>query len=372
MTPSPIGRHKSELDTPAYCIDLDTLERNITRMSSFLQEAGKQWRPHAKCHKNPVVAHKQIAAGALGVTVAKVSEAEVYARAGIRDILVANMIAGDPKVRRAAALCRSTDLIVACDHFAQAEALAVACRAAGTTCRVIIEVDLGLNRVGIRPGPDFRDLARGIAKLSGVSLCGIMGYEGHLLRVQDVDEKRERITAAMELLVEQRQTMLDDGLNCEIVSAGGTGSYQFTAHCPGVTEIQAGGGVFADPFYANQCGVTGLEPAVSLIATVTSRPKLERAVTDSGRKSLHWELEHPVVRGTVEGRPLPDADVKALSAEHGILELGPQSQDLTIGDKIELTPGYSDFTTILHPVVYAIRDGMVEAVWPIEARGMLQ
>ena len=367
-----VGRPKSELDTPACCIDLDAMEANIHRMAGFIRERGKQWRPHAKCHKTPEIAQLQMRAGAIGVTVAKVSEAEVYAAAGIRDILIANMIVGEPKLERVAALCRTADPIVACDHFVQAEALAEVCRRREVECRVVIEVNIGMDRVGIRPGADFRDLSRGIARLKGVRLAGIMGYEGHLLRVPDPDEKRERIAAAMALLVEQRDQLQADGLPCEIVSAGGTGSYQITADSPGITELQAGGGIFADPCYINQCGLAGLEPSLFVIATVTSRPKLERAITDAGRKTINPDLEPPVIKGTVSGRPLPDAEITGLSAEHGILALGPQSQDLRIGDKIELIPGYTDFTTPLHDRFYGIRNGIVETDWPIAARGCLK
>ncbi|REJ97044.1 MAG: DSD1 family PLP-dependent enzyme, partial [Planctomycetota bacterium] len=183
MNLSAVGLPQAALDTPAYCIDLDVMEANIAAMAAHMRERKKDWRPHAKCHKTPAIAHKQLAAGAIGVTVAKVSEAEVYAAAGIRDILIANMLFGEPKFERVAALCRHADPIVACDHFAQAEGLAAVCTRRGVTCRMVIEVDIGLNRVGIRPGPDFLDLARGISKLEGVRLVGIMGYEGHLLRV---------------------------------------------------------------------------------------------------------------------------------------------------------------------------------------------
>lgn len=372
MSTQVIGCHKSELDTPAYCIDLDVMEANIRAMAGFHRECGKAWRPHAKCHKTPAIAHQELRAGAIGVTVAKVSEAEVYAAAGIRDILIANMLAGRPKLERVAALCRVADPIVACDHFVQAEALAAVCRERGVTCRVIIEVNIGMDRVGIRPGSDFRDLVRGIAGLQGIKLAGIMGYEGHLLRVEKRDEKVERITAAMSLLVEQRDLMQADGFPCEIVSAGGTGSYQITAHLPGITELQAGGGIFADPYYVHRCGLSGLEPALRVLGTVVSRPKLERAVIDCGRKTMNQDVEPPTVKGTLAGRPLPDAVFTGLSAEHGILQLGPQSQDLKIGDKIEVIPGYADFTTPLHDRFYGLRNGIVECVWPIAARGMLQ
>jgi D-serine deaminase-like pyridoxal phosphate-dependent protein len=369
---SNVGRHKSELDTPAYCIDLDVLDTNIGRMADHLRERRKLWRPHAKCHKSPAIAHLQMRAGAIGVTVAKVSEAEVYAQAGIRDVLIANMLAGRTKLERVAALCRIADPIVACDHFVQAEALAAVCRERGVECRVIIEVNVGMDRVGIRPGSDFRDLARGIAKLSGVKLVGIMGYEGHLLRVENRAEKEERINAAMALLVEQRDIMVSDGLTCEIVSAGGTGSYQITADCAGITELQAGGGIFADPYYARKCGLEGLAPALTVIGTVVSRPKLERGVIDCGRKTINQELEAPTIKCAINGRPLPDAVFTGLSAEHGILQLGPQSQDLKIGDKIEIIPGYADFTTPLHDRFFGLRKGIVECEWPIAARGMLQ
>lgn len=367
-----MGRHKAELDTPALCIDLGAMEANIAKMAGFLRDRGKQWRPHAKCHKTPEIAHRQLAAGAIGVTAAKVSEAEVFVQAGVRDILIANMIAGEPKLERVAALCGRADPIVAVDHFVQAESLAEVCRRRGVSCRIVIEVNIGMDRVGIRPGSDFRDLSRGVARLMGVRLAGVMGYEGHLLRVADRAEKRERINAAMALLVEQRDQLVRDGLPCEIVSGGGTGSYQITADCPGVTEIQAGGGIFADPCYIRQCGLEGLAPAVTILATITSRPKLERAITDTGRKTMDWEAERPQVKGTVEGRALPDAEVTHLSAEHGILRLGPQSQDLKIGDKIEIIPGYCDWTTMLHDCFYGIRDGRVETVWPIAGRGKLQ
>ncbi|MFG0335946.1 MAG: DSD1 family PLP-dependent enzyme [Maioricimonas sp. JB049] len=368
----PIGRPLAELDTPALCIDLDVFEANVAAMAGYIADCGKQWRPHAKCHKSPAIAHRLLQAGAIGVTVAKVSEAEVFLRAGVRDVLIANMIAGETKVNRVAALCRHGDPIVAVDHFAQAEALAAACRRQGVCCRVLVEINIGMDRVGIRPGPDAIELAQGVDRLEGVRLVGVMGYEGHLLRVEDPDEKRRKIDASVGLLEEARDRMQRAGICAEIVSAGGTGSYQFTSHCPAVTELQAGGGIFADPFYIEQCGVEGLTPSLSVLATVVSRPMLERGIVDAGRKTLNGELHMPVVKSTVAGRSLPDAKLTALSAEHGFLKLGPESQDLTIGEKVSVIPGYSDSTTVLHDRFYGIRAGQVEVVWPLEARGCLQ
>ncbi len=366
MSQWPIGAEFYELDTPALCIDLEKMEANISRMAAWMTERGKAWRPHQKCHKTPAIAWKELDAGAIGVTCAKVSEAEVMAAAGIRDILIANMIVGRKKWERVASLCRHADPIVACDHFAQVEPLAAVCRERGVCCRVIIEVNVGLDRVGSRPGRDTLDLARGISQLEGVELAGIMGYEGHLLRIKDQDEKRRLIEEAMGVLCHCRDMFLNEDLNCEIVSAGGTGSYQITSDCEGITELQAGGGIFADPLYQEDMDVKGLETAVTVLATVVSRPTLDRAILDSGRKTINPDLMKPTVKN------YPDAQVTHLSAEHCQLQLSGASQDLKIGDKIELYVPYSDFTTVLHDQFFGIRNGRLEIVWPILGRGKLQ
>ena len=366
MSQCAVGAEKFLLDTPILCIDLEVMQTNVERMAGFIRERGKQWRPHSKCHKTPAIALQQTAAGAVGVTCAKVSEAEVMAAAGIRDLLIANMVVGEPKLRRIAALCRWADPIVAIDHFAQAEPLSAICQEAGVQCRVIIEVNIGLDRVGTRPGRDTISLAEAVARLPGVRLAGIMGYEGHLLRVEDQDLKRRQIREAMAVLALCRDELLKRGLCCEIVSAGGTGSYQITADCEGVTELQAGGGIFADAYYRERCHVTGLEPALTVLATVVNRPALERAILDSGRKTVNPDIHMPVVKGW------PDAEVVRLSAEHCELRLGPQSQDLRIGDKVELFVGYADFTTVLHDQFYGFRGDRLEVVWPILGRGKLQ
>lgn len=373
MIPSAvIGRYLSELDTPALCIDLDRMEANIQAMAATHKQAGKQWRPHAKCHKSPAVAHQQIAAGAIGVTVAKVSEAEVYIQAGIRDILIANMVVGQQKLERLAGLCRFGNLIQAVDHFVQAETLSEVCGRLGVRCRVILEVNVGLNRVGVRPGHDTMDLARGISKLPHVDLVGIMGYEGHLLTITDEEEKRKQILSAMAVLGDNAAQMKKAGICCDIVSASGTGSYQVTVDSPHITETQAGGGTFADPFYIERCGVKGLKPALMVIATVVSRPTLERAVLDSGRKSIHPDIHPPSVVAIAGGRPLIDATNPALSAEHLALDLGPDAQNLKIGDKVVVVPGYCDHTNVLHNFFYGVRNEAVEVVWPLTARGCIQ
>lgn len=366
MTQSVIGAHKFDLDTPILCIDLDVMDTNIDKMSGFIRERGKDWRPHEKCHKTPAIAQKQIQAGAIGVTCGKVSEAEVMAAGGVRDILIANMIVGKPKWERVAALCRWADPIVACDHYAQAEGLAAVCKERGVECRMIIEVNIGLNRVGIKPGRDTLELAKAIDKLDGVRLVGIMGYEGHLLQVPDPAEKKEKIDEAMRTLGHCHDQIREAGLNCDIVSAGGTGSYQLTSDCPEVTELQCGGGIFADPMYRFKCGLEDLDYSLSVLATVVSRPEKNRAILDAGRKSHHPDFQMPVVK------KYPDAECVRVSAEHCELQLSGESQNLTIGDKIEIVPGYADFTTVMHDQFYGFRGDVLEVVWPILGRGKLQ
>jgi D-serine deaminase-like pyridoxal phosphate-dependent protein len=366
MSQSQIGIHKLDLDTPILCIDLERMESNIQRMADFCRQHGVQWRPHQKCHKTPAVAMRQLAAGAIGVTCAKVSEAEVMAAGGVRDILIANMIVGERKIERVASLCRWAEPIVACDHFAQVEPLAATCRRHGVTVRVLIEVNIGLDRVGTRPGTDTLHLAQAIDQLQGVKLAGVMGYEGHLLTVAEPHEKRRQIEKSIGTLVGCRDLLVKSGVPCEIVSAGGTGSYQITATLPGVTELQAGGGIFMDPFYRDKCHVEGLDFALTVLATVVSRPTLDRAVLDSGRKTLNPDVGMPLVVGH------SDAVVKRLSAEHCELNLGPKSQDLKLGDKVELVVGYGDFTTVLHDEFYGFRGDRLEVVWPILGRGKLQ
>ena len=192
MSDWPIGAEFYELDTPALCIDLEKMEANIRRMAAWMTERGKAWRPHQKCHKTPAIAWKELDAGAIGVTCAKVSEAEVMAAAGIRDILIANMIVGRKKWERVASLCRHADPIIACDHFAQVEPLAAVCRERGVCCRVIIEVNVGLDRVGSRPGRDTLDLARAISQ------SGRRGTRGHhgLRRAFAPDQRPGRKTPA--------------------------------------------------------------------------------------------------------------------------------------------------------------------------------
>jgi D-serine deaminase-like pyridoxal phosphate-dependent protein len=232
--------------------------------------------------------------------------------------------------------------------------------------RVIVEVDIGLHRAGVAPDEAVR-LGQFIAQQPGLELAGIMGYEGHLLTLEDPAEKQERIREALAVLIACRDDFQRAGLPCPIVSAGGTGSYKYTIACPGVTELQAGGLIFMDAFYRHKCHVTEFAHALTLLCTVVSRPTPDRAIIDAGRKSVHADLHPPLVVGHEH-----DVRVTRLSAEHGQLQLDEPARGLKIGDRLELIPGYSDMTNVLHNEFYGIRRGRLEVIWPLVARGKLQ
>ena len=369
MGPMPfpsLGTHKDELDTPALCIDVDAFDANVADCLALCRKHGVAWRPHAKCHKSPDVARRLLDAGAMGLTCAKLGEAEVFAAAGIPELLVANMIAGPRKVERLVALRRKADPIICLDDLAQAEPISRAMHDAGQRVRAILEIDIGLNRVGVQPGKPALELARRVSDLAGIELAGIMGYEGHLLLVEDQKEKAAKIRAALKLLTETSQAMKAAGLPCPIVSCGGTGSLPFAVKHSGITEIQAGGVIFMDAFYRNQCQIKDFRYALFLIATVVSRPAPERAIIDAGRKAINKEVGPPLIAGR------SDIHVDRLSAEHGELKLDAAAQSLRIGDRLELIPGYGDLTTVLHNQFYVLQQDRLVDIWPLTARGRLE
>eukprot|EP00456_Euglypha_rotunda_P012380 TRINITY_DN134_c0_g1_i2.p1 TRINITY_DN134_c0_g1~~TRINITY_DN134_c0_g1_i2.p1 ORF type:complete len:387 (-),score=79.10 TRINITY_DN134_c0_g1_i2:729-1889(-) len=354
------------VETPALCLDLDRFEANLIAMAQSVAAKGKQWRPHTKCHKSPEIARRQIAAGAIGLTCAKVSEAELFAAAGIKDILIAHLPVGATRVDRIAKLCQTADPVVTCDHYAQAEPLAAACQQNGVTCRVLVDINIGMNRTGMTPGRDALELAKAIDKLPSLKLAGIMGYEGHAMPLMDANTKEQVVRESLGILNQSRDQFLKAGLCCDIVSAGGTGTLSYAADAEGITELQSGGGIFGDPFYTRMPGVSGYEPALTVLCTVVSRPSLDRAILDAGRKAITAEMHPPLVKG------FPDAQVIMHNAEHIGLELGPESRNLRIGDLVELIVGYADFTSFLHDEFFCFRGDRLEAIWPIEARGKIQ
>ena len=361
MAYSPIGRSKWDLDTPVLLIDLDKLEKNIATISDRCKASGVDWRPHTKGHKIPVIAQKCIDAGAIGVTCAKLGEAEIMAAAGIRDILIANQIVGKQKVARLVNLCRLADVVVAIDDPAHIAEIAAAASEIGVSVRVLVEVNVGMNRSGVEPGEPVAEIAQRASETDGIEYAGIMGYEGHAMGLPD-EQKQAECSRCAGLLADSVSALEAAGLDTPIVSAGGTGTLAYTPDLAGITEIQAGGGVMMDTYYAKRLGARGLDFALTVLASVVSHRVPDRAVIDAGRKTVHGDYELP--------EALEDGiDVVALNAEHGHLSLGKNACDLKLGDKIEMISGYSDMTVFLHDVVYGIRNDRVEIVLDVAARG---
>jgi D-serine deaminase-like pyridoxal phosphate-dependent protein len=354
-----IGRAVTELDTPALLVDLDTFERNVARMAAHFKRAGVNWRPHTKGQKVPALVHKELAAGAFGATCAKLGEAEVLADAGIDNILIANQIVGRAKLTRLMALRRRASVLVGLDSEANAVEMDEVAREWGVRQGVLIEVDSGMQRCGVQPGAPTVELARLVAGLPGLELKGVMSWEGHTIRTPET-EKPAVVAAALAPVIETATLLREARLPCEIVSCGGTGTYKYSALVPGVTEIQAGGGVFGDLTYASW-GVDH-DYALTLLATVISTPTPTRAVVDAGKKSMSSDSKVPMPKG------LTGVTSVGLSAEHGRIEFD-QPHGLRVGDKVEFVVGYGDTTVHLHDTLYGVREGIVEAAWPVAGRG---
>lgn len=357
-----LGKRIDELATPCLVLDLDAFEANCRTMASHIGSRGLGWRPHTKASKSPVLARRMIEAGAFGVTCAKVGEAEVMVAGGIDDVLVANQPSNPAAWARLARLQRAARVAAAVDDPVHVEMAERAGSAADVSIPLVIEVDIGMGRAGVRSESQALELARRIDS-ADAELAGVMGYEGHLLTIPDAGEKHSRISEAVGQLVTAAEAIRADGIDVGIVSCGGTGSYEISADIPGVTEMQAGGGTLMDRFYREQCNVV-LDQALFLVAAVGSVPGQGTAILDAGWKALPDKNMSP------SSETPADASVAQLYAEHSRLEL-PKGTELEIGDRVVLVPGYSDATTVLHNEFLGTRDGVVVEVIPLEARGVL-
>ena len=360
-----IGQPKSALDTPSLLVDLDVMEANTAKMAKTFRHNAINWRPHTKGMKIPALAHRLIKAGAMGVTCAKLGEAEVMAAGGVADILVANQIVGPIKIQRLVNLQRHADVMVAVDNWDNIREIDAAAIANSVRVRVLIEVNTGMNRAGTLPGQPTVDLAKKVAALKGVKLAGVMTWEAHTLRLTDPAEKRTAIEGAIATFVGTVEACRAAGVEIGIVSCGGTGTYWITATQKGITEVQAGGGIFGDVLYRKSFGVD--HPyAMTVLAQVTSRPDPARIICDAGRKTMTGDAAMPEPIGFGK---LTDME---LSAEHTIVNLAEPSDTPRVGDKVEFVVGYTDTTLNLHDELVGIRKGKVEVVWSILGRGKLK
>jgi len=359
-----------ECDTPALLLDMDVAERNITRMGEFFRGKKVHHRPHVKVHKSPYLAQKQIAAGAKGITCAKVTEAEVMAESGIDDILIANQIVSTQKLTRLANLSKRCRIAVLVDNLANAKEMSKIVSTAGSNVDVLIEVNLSsslegvLDRCGVTSAEATIRLAHEISQLESLNFNGLMGYEGALRKFTDHDSRKAAVDRALGFLVGIKDQVEDSGIDVHVVSSGGTMSYNLASQVPGVTEIQAGGYVFMDTGY-QKAGID-FDFALTLLASVVSRPKQDKAIVDVGFKAVSAEHGMPLIRD------MPDLECIGLNAEHGHLRLRKPSDRPSCGEKLEMLPSHVDTTVCLHDNYVLTRKGEVERTLPIEARGKLQ
>jgi D-serine deaminase-like pyridoxal phosphate-dependent protein len=346
-----------EIDTPALLIDLDAMESNLHRMAEFFRPRSVKLRPHFKNHKVPLLAWKQIEAGAIGVCCATLREAEILIHHGVRSILIANEIAGDSKINWLADLSRHADVMVGIDDERVVSDMACIARKRNTLLSVLVDINVGLNRCGVSAGEPARRLARSAVE-KGLKLRGVMGYEGHLQVLPPGEERNELVRAVGKALVDSKNLIESDGIAAPIVSTGGTGTFEMASAYEGVTEIQAGCYLVMDNLYTNRG--SDFKRTLTLLATVVSVPEPRRAVIDCGMKGLSAE------RGLSTVKELHGVELKALHAEHGLLEIQDSHSQLCPGQKIELWVQYQDATVNLHQRMYGVRNGEVEEIFTIE------
>ena len=348
-----------QIRTPALLVDLDAMEANLRDMAAFFAPRKAKLRPHFKNHKAPLLAHKQMRAGAIGITCATIREAEILVEHGIGSILIANEIAGEEKPERLADLSRHAQVMLGVDNRTAINDLARAQRNRHAQIKILVDVNIGLNRCGIEPGEPALDLAR-YAIEQGIAVRGLMGYDGHLQGMRAGPEKEETVLKGSKALVETAAQFEGAGIPAQIVSTGGTGTYSISGDYPGITEIQAGTYLLMDNIYLERGAP--FKRSLTVLATVISTRGSEHAVLDCGVKAISGERGLPVALKDVPGTRLT-----ALHAEHALIEIDPKSSPgLKPGQKVQVWVHYSDATVNLHTSMYGVRNGELEEVFPIE------
>jgi D-serine deaminase-like pyridoxal phosphate-dependent protein len=363
-----VGMLLADVDTPCLMLELDAFERNLQRLPESLRGKAVRLRPHAKSHKCVEIALRQIAAGAVGVCVQKVSEAAVLVSGGIRDVLIANEVVGAPKVKLLAELNRAAHVAVCADDAGNVAALDAAARAAGVTLDVLVEIDVGAGRCGVQPGEPAVALAQRITACGHLRFAGLQAYQGSAQHIRKVEARREAIARAVGHVRTTTRLLNAAGIPCEYVTGAGTGSYLFEAASSVYHELQAGSYIFMDADYARnewtESGIPQFEHSLFVWTTVMSAPSSQRVVVDAGLKASSIDSGMPRVA------EYADVDYVKASDEHGVLEITGTTR-LKVGDKLKLIPGHCDPTVNLYDSYVCMRNGRVEALWAVDGRGAL-
>ena len=366
--PAQPGDTLADVDTPALILDLDRFEANLGRLMAAARDCGVRVRPHAKSHKSLQIAHRQIAAGCVGICVQKVGEAEVFLAGGIRDVLITNEIVGERKLRRLAQLSNmfSPARVGVCvDDAAVVRQLSRVCAEQDAQLDVYVEVDVGQNRAGVPDATSAVELAREVFAQPRLTLMGLQAYAGSAQHRRGVPERRAAVEAAVHRAADVRTALCEAGLPCEIVTGGGTGTFMYEARSGVYSEIQPGSFALMDTDYTRNeqdPDVPGFEHALYILSTVMSL-RGDRATLDAGLKA--FSTDSGPARPTFGGW-----HVHAVSDEHTVLtRIDDEGPTIQLGAKALLVPSHCDPTVNLHDWMVAVRKGKVEDVWRIDARG---
>ena len=359
------GIEKEKIDTPAFLIDLDIMDNNISKMAEYCKALGINFRPHTKHHKSPIIAHKQIDSGAIGICCQKLGEAEVMVSSGVRDVLITYEIIGDIKIKRLMALCKLSNIIVTVDSKNNVKDLSEAAKSHDVKLGILLDVNVGQNRCGIEPDDFVVELAKFIQSSDNLEFKGIHAYAGNIQSETD-DEKRFQLDKESMLKTKIAVEKLRSAkIELDIVTAGGTGTYKYTSQYDFITEIQPGSYVFMDGQYSKV--LDDFDNSGTILTTIISKPNPNRIVLDSGMKAISSDQWPPIIKD------FNGIEFGSISDEHLTLDItNSDAKQLNVGDKIEIIPGHNDTTVNLHTEFFGIRKGILESVWPISARAKIR
>jgi 3-hydroxy-D-aspartate aldolase len=368
--PAVPGMREEEIQTPCLILDLDALERNIRKMGDYARDHGMRHRAHGKMHKSvDVLKLQEELGGAIGVCCQKVSEAEVFARGGIKDVLVSNQVRDPAKIDRLARLPKlGARTIVCVDDIENVADLSAAAQKHGTTIECFVEIDCGAGRCGVTTTEDVVKIAKAIDAAPGLKFTGIQAYQGAMQHMDSFEDRKAKLDAAIAQVKDAVDALEAEGLKPELVSGGGTGSYYFESNSGVYNELQCGSYAFMDADYGRILDKDGKridqgewENALFLLTSVMSHAKPGKAICDAGLKAQSVDSGLPFIYGRTDVKYVKCSD------EHGVID--DPDNVLKVNDKLRLVPGHCDPTCNVHDWYVGVRNGVVETVWPVSARG---
>ncbi len=364
------GMEEAEIQTPCLVLDLDALERNVKKMGDYAKAHGMRHRVHGKMHKSVDVAKLQVElGGACGVCCQKVSEAEVFARGGIKDVLVSNQVRDPAKIDRLARMPKLGARTICCvDDVANVADLSAAAEKHDTEIECLVEIDCGAGRCGVTDTPSVVEIARAIDQAPGLKFAGLQAYQGAMQHLDSYEERKAKIDVAVAQVSQAVEALKAVDLECDIVGGGGTGSYYFESNSVVYNELQCGSYAFMDADYGRILDENGQridqgewKNALFILTSVMSHAKADKAIVDAGLKAQSVDSGLPVIFGRT------DVEYVKCSDEHGVV--ADPDGVLKVNDKLKLVPGHCDPTCNVHDWYVGLRGGKVEALWPVSARG---